>query len=146
MNNWNSFWVFCISCIHIKIKSFLYFFLRSSLDENYTGAMTAGIHKSHALIYINTLAQIWLEQFKEFCLYKTNGMHIMIAINSLNSSKTHSTRSAMHGSRLSLGLWKLTHNVAKNIKHSFTVQKSLCMNLLLAHFKDIHLYKKSKYD
>lgn len=104
--------------------------------------MTAGEHKSLALIYINTLAQIWLEKFKEFCLSKTNGMHIMIAINSLNSSKIRSTRSAMHGSRLSLWLCKLTNYEAKNIKASSTVQKSLCMKLLLAHFKDIY----SKYD
>lgn len=96
MNNWNSIWVFCILCMHIKIKiffNFSYFFLW----RNYTGAMTAGEHKSLALIYINTLAQIWLEKFKEFCLNKTNGMRIMIAINSLNSSKIRSTRSAMHG-------------------------------------------------
>lgn len=36
--------------------------------------MTAGEHKSLALIYINTLAQIRLEKFKEFCLSKTNGI------------------------------------------------------------------------
>lgn len=141
MNNWNSIWVFCILCMHIKIKiffNFSYFFLW----RNYTGAMTAGEHKSLALIYINTLAQIWLEKFKEFCLNKTNGMHIMIAINSLNFSKIRSTRSAMHGSRLSLRLCKLTNYEAKNIKASSTVQKSLCMKLLLAHFKDIY----SKYD
>lgn len=104
--------------------------------------MTAGEHKSLALIYINTLAQIWLEKFKEFCLSKTSGMHIMIAINSLNFSKIRSTRSAMHGSRLSLWLFKLTNYEAKNIKASSTVQKSLCMKLLLAHFKDIY----SKYE
>lgn len=98
MNNWNSIWVFCISCMHIKLKSFFKNFLICSYElRNYTGAMTAGEHKSLALIYINTLAQIWLEKFKEFCLNKTNGMHIMIAINSLNSSKIRSTRSAMHG-------------------------------------------------
>lgn len=126
-----------------KNSDFLKIFLIFSYEETYyTGAMTAGEHKSLALIYINTLAQIWLEKFKEFCLNKTNGMHIMIAINSLNSSKIRSTRSAMHGSRLSLWLCKLTNYEAKNIKASSTVQKSLCMKLLLAHFKDIY----SKYE
>lgn len=99
-----------------KNSDFLKKILIFSYEETYyTGAMTAGEHKSLALIYINTLAQIWLEKFKEFCLNKTNGMHIMIAINSLNFSKIRSTRSAMHGSRLSLRLCKLTNYEAKNI-------------------------------